>query len=49
MANKKSRKTAAIAVALPQPKPPLPMLALLIRVGLILAAAGIAQQFLPHP
>lgn len=50
MANKKkSRKAATIAVALPQSKPPLPMSALLLRIVLILAAAGIAQQFLPHP
>lgn len=50
MANKKnSRKTVAIAAAVPQLKPQLPIPALLLRVGLILAAAGIVQQFLPHP
>lgn len=50
MANKKkSRKTAAIAAAVPHPKPQLPIPALLLRVGLILVAAGIVQQVLPHP
>lgn len=44
---KKSRKAVAMAAALPQPKPPLPMPALLLRIGLILAAAGCAQYFLP--
>lgn len=46
---KKSRTAAALAVAMPQAKPALPMQALLLRVGLILAAAAAVQHFLPLP
>jgi hypothetical protein len=47
---KRKRKTPkAIATTMPSPRPELPMTALVLRVVLILAAAALAQQFLPHP
>lgn len=49
MANKKKSLRTAVVATVPQSKPQLPIPALLLRVGLILAAAGIVQQFLPHP
>lgn len=48
MANKKKVRKAT-AVALPQTRPPLPMPALLLRIGLVLAAAAGVQHFLPYP
>lgn len=45
---KKTHKSAAVAAALRQPQPLLPIPALLLRVGLILAAAATVQHFLPQ-
>lgn len=46
---KKNRKAAAMVAALSGPKPLLPLPALLLRIGLILAAAAGVQHFLPYP
>ncbi len=46
---RKSRKATATVAALRFPKPPLPLAALVLRVGLILAAAAFVQHFLPQP
>jgi hypothetical protein len=46
---KKNHKAAAIAAAIPRFQPTLPIPALLLRVGLILAAAAAVQLFLPQP
>ncbi|GEM_PF-4565218 len=45
---KKAHKTLAVAATMRQSQPPLPIPALLLRVGLILAAAAAVQQFLPQ-
>lgn len=46
---KKASRAGAFAAAIPASKPQLPIPALIVRVGLILLAAAVAQNFLPHP
>jgi hypothetical protein len=46
---RKRKNPKAFATTMPSPRPELPMTALVLRVVLILAAAALAQQFLPHP
>lgn len=46
---KKASRAGTLAAAIPASKPQLPLPALILRVGLILLAAAVAQTFLPRP